>query len=52
MYGTANFANPLMRKGVERLAAIIPKILSADFLNQVYHEDPVPTEGGVSLEGQ
>ncbi|KAG5660922.1 hypothetical protein KAF25_002565 [Fusarium avenaceum] len=52
MYGTANFSSPLMRKSVGRVAAIIPKHLTPVFLNQVYHQDPVPTEGGFSLEGQ
>lgn len=52
LYGTANFSSPVMRNKVDRLAAIIPKNLTLEFLNQVYHEDPVPTEGGFSLEGQ
>ncbi|KAI8717207.1 hypothetical protein NCS52_00795800 [Fusarium sp. LHS14.1] len=52
LYGTANFSSPVMRNKVDGLAAIIPKNLTPEFLNQVYHEDPVPTKGGFSLEGQ
>lgn len=51
-YGVANFANPLLRQKSERIAALIPKNLSPEFLSRVFHEDPVPIEGGVSLEGQ
>lgn len=30
----------------------LPDNLTDSFMNQVFAEDPVPTEGGVSLEGQ
>jgi acetyl esterase/lipase len=30
----------------------LPSHLTTEFMNKVYDEDPVPIEGGVSLEGQ
>lgn len=33
------------------MAEKLPKF-EKEFLDKVYHEDPVPTKGGVSLEGQ
>lgn len=32
--------------------AKLPSDLSEEFLNQVFQEDPIPSRGGVSLEGQ
>ena len=30
----------------------LPGHLTSDFINRIFHENPVPIEGGVSLEGQ
>lgn len=52
MYGPCLFSDPSWTTGLASLAATLPKDLTDDFLRQVYDENPVPTRGGVSLEGQ
>ncbi|KAF2083760.1 alpha/beta-hydrolase [Saccharata proteae CBS 121410] len=49
LYGATNFADPFWTSPISTVKA--PGV-STDFINQVYNEDPVPTRGGVSLEGQ
>ncbi|KAK7214870.1 hypothetical protein V2G26_002873 [Clonostachys chloroleuca] len=51
MYGSCNFSSPSWREKVPHIAASLPDF-SSKFLNQVFEEDPIPIEGGVSLEGQ
>lgn len=50
-YGPCNFANTFWTSKLLPMADRIPKF-PEEFLQQVYAEDPVPTKGGVSLEGQ
>ncbi|CCF34881.1 hypothetical protein CH063_06788 [Colletotrichum higginsianum] len=52
MYGPSNFTHPFWEKPLPHVAARLPPGLTQDFLNKVFDEDPVPIEGGVSLEGQ
>lgn len=52
MYGTVNFSAPFWTSKLPHVAEKLPHNLSPEFLNQVYIEHPVPTAGGVSLEGQ
>jgi acetyl esterase/lipase len=52
MYGPCNFADPFWNMQLPHVKSKLPPSLSEDFLSQVYREDPVPTRGGVSLEGQ
>ncbi|OLN96736.1 hypothetical protein CCHL11_02408 [Colletotrichum chlorophyti] len=52
MYGPSNFTHPFWEEPLPHIAAKLPKGLTQDFLNKVFDEDPVPTVGGVSLEGQ
>ena len=49
MYGPCNFAEPAWTKPIASMK--LPKF-SDEFLQQIYAEDPIPTEGGVSMEGQ
>lgn len=50
MYGPCNFANECWTQKITQMK--LPAHLTSDFINQVYDENPVPIEGGVSLEGQ
>jgi acetyl esterase/lipase len=50
-YGPCNFAAPFWSTKLLPMAERIPKF-PTEFLQKVYDEDPVPTVGGVSLEGQ
>lgn len=52
MYGAVNFSAPCWAAKLPHVAKKLPNNLSPEFLNQVYKEHPVPTAGGVSLEGQ
>lgn len=52
MYGPCDFSNPSWTTELAPLAARLPPDLTDAFLHQVYSETPVPTQGGVSLEGQ
>lgn len=52
MYGPSNFADSFWTSELPQVAAKLPPGLTEDFINQVYAEKPVPTRGGVSLEGQ
>ena len=51
-YGAKNFNHPFWTSEIPSLAEKLPPALAPDFMNQVYSEKPVPTWGGVSLEGQ
>lgn len=51
-YGPVHFADPFWTSRIEEIASKLPTGLTPEFLNQVYDEKPVPTKGGVSLEGQ
>jgi len=50
MYGPCDFANECWTQKIAQMK--LPSHLISDFMNKVYEEDPVPIEGGVSLEGQ
>jgi acetyl esterase/lipase len=50
-YGPCSFASPFWSTKLLPMADRIPKFPS-EFLQKVYDEDPVPSIGGVSLEGQ
>jgi acetyl esterase/lipase len=52
MYGACNFSHPFWSQRVPHIAAKLPPSLDAQFLDRVFDADPVPIEGGVSLEGQ
>jgi acetyl esterase/lipase len=52
MYGPCHFDNPFWKTRLPHVAGKLPRDLSEDFMSQVYQESPVPTRGGVSLEGQ
>jgi acetyl esterase/lipase len=52
LYGAVNFSNPLWSKPIPHVAAKLPQNLSAEFLNRIYDEIPIPTDSSVSLEGQ
>lgn len=52
MYGPCCFSDPCWTAEIAPLAARLPPNLTDDFLRQVYDEQPVPIQGGVSLEGQ
>ncbi|KAK4119488.1 alpha/beta-hydrolase [Parathielavia appendiculata] len=52
MYGPCNFSNAFWTTELPQVAAKLPPGLTEKFINQVYTEKPVPTRGGVSLEGQ
>ncbi|KAH7002426.1 Alpha/Beta hydrolase protein [Ilyonectria destructans] len=52
MYGPCNFADAFWKTTLTEIKSKLPTDLSEDFLNQVFSEDPIPIEGGVSLEGQ
>ncbi|KAI4596948.1 hypothetical protein KJ359_004858 [Pestalotiopsis sp. 9143b] len=51
MYGPCNFADPFWTSPLPHVQAKLPP-LTADFIAKIYEEKPVPTRGGVSLEGQ
>lgn len=50
MYGPCSFADECWSRPLPQMK--LPDDLTDSFMNQVFAEDPVPTEGGVSLEGQ
>ncbi|TID27548.1 putative U3 small nucleolar RNA-associated protein 13 [Venturia nashicola] len=50
-YGPCNFTNPFWSSKIASLHEKMPKFPS-EFMNKVYTESPIPTKGGVSLEGQ
>ena len=50
MYGPCDFANDCWTQKITQVK--LPGHLTSDFMNKVYHEDPIPIQGGVSLEGQ
>jgi acetyl esterase/lipase len=50
MYGPCDFANESWTQKITQMR--LPTHLTGDFINKVYDGDPVPVEGGVSLEGQ
>lgn len=52
LYGPANFTHPFWTMRLPHVAEKLPPGLTAEFINQVYKEHPVPIKGGVSLEGQ
>lgn len=52
MYGPCHFSHPFWTSELPHVKAKLPKDLTKDHLNKVYDESPVPTQGGVSLEGQ
>ncbi|KAK0383016.1 hypothetical protein NLU13_8932 [Sarocladium strictum] len=52
MYGACNFTDPSWTARLPHIADKLPTHLTKDFISQVYRETPVPTRGGVSLEGQ
>ena len=52
MYGPCNFSDSFWTSELPQIASKLPPGLTADFINQVYSESPVPIRGGVSLEGQ
>ncbi|KAL1846641.1 hypothetical protein Plec18170_009070 [Paecilomyces lecythidis] len=52
LYGPAKFSDPFWTAELPHVAAKLPPGLTTEFINQVYQEHPVPTRGGVSLEGQ
>jgi len=49
-YGPCNFSSPFWTTKLP-LAEKLPKFPS-EFIKRIYDEDPIPTMGGVSLEGQ
>ena len=50
MYGPCDFANDCWTRKITQMK--LPGHLTSEFISKVYEEDPVPIEGGVSLEGQ
>ncbi|EFY85755.1 hypothetical protein MAC_08225 [Metarhizium acridum CQMa 102] len=52
MYGPCHFDDPFWTSRLPHVADKLPPNLSDGFISQVYKESPVPTTGGVSLEGQ
>jgi acetyl esterase/lipase len=52
LYGPCNFSHPFWTQKLPHVAAKLPPGLTSEFLDRVFAEEPVPTEGGVSLEGQ
>ncbi|KAI0477174.1 alpha/beta-hydrolase [Xylariaceae sp. FL0804] len=52
MYSPCNFSDPFWTSPIPKIADKLPANLSAEFLGRVFEEEPVPTRGGVSLEGQ
>lgn len=50
MYGPCDFANESWAQPIAQMK--LPGHLTTEFMNRIYQEDPVPIEGGVSLEGQ
>lgn len=47
-----HFSHPFWTSPLPHLRSKLPPNLDPSFLNLVFSESPVPTEGGVSLEGQ
>jgi acetyl esterase/lipase len=52
MYGPAQFSAPFWTTKLPHVGARLPSGLTEEFLNRIYDQKPVPTRGGVSLEGQ
>ncbi|KAH7376762.1 Alpha/Beta hydrolase protein [Plectosphaerella cucumerina] len=52
MYGPCHFSHPFWTSELPHVKAKLPKDLTKEHLNKIYDESPVPTQGGVSLEGQ
>ncbi|KLO96727.1 uncharacterized protein LW93_10107 [Fusarium fujikuroi] len=52
IYGPCHFQHPFWKSKLDHIASMIPKGLTPVFMNQVYQQRPVPTEAGISLEGQ
>jgi acetyl esterase/lipase len=52
MYGPCHFSDSFWTSEIPQIASTLPPGLTDDFINQVYAEKPVPSRGGVSLEGQ
>ncbi|KAJ9131777.1 Polyketide synthase [Pleurostoma richardsiae] len=52
LYGPCSFSHPFWAEKLPHIAAKLPHGLTKEFINRVFDEEPVPTEGGVSLEGQ
>jgi len=52
MYGPCDFAHSFWTQKLPQVAARLPQGLSKEFLDRIFDEEPVPIEGGVSLEGQ
>lgn len=50
MYGPCDFANEHWTQKITQMK--LPGHLTDNFMNQIYQEDPIPIQGGVSLEGQ
>jgi len=48
-YGAINYRDPFWTSSIDAMNA---PAVSEEFINQVYQEKPIPTQGGVSLEGQ
>ncbi|KAH8882516.1 alpha/beta-hydrolase [Thozetella sp. PMI_491] len=52
MYGACCFSDPFWTSELPRIKDRLPPGLTTDFINQVFLEEPVPTQDGASLEGQ
>lgn len=51
MYGPCNFADAFWTSSLPHVKSKLPP-LETEFTNKIFEEKPVPTVGGVSLEGQ
>lgn len=51
-YGPCDFDDSFWTTPLPHVQSKLPPNLSNEFLNKVYEEDPIPTRGGISLEGQ
>lgn len=51
-YGAKNFSDPFWSQPIDKMATKFPGDVKAAFMNKVFDEKPIPTKGGVSLEGQ
>ncbi|KAL4801944.1 Alpha/Beta hydrolase protein [Aspergillus unguis] len=52
-YGAVHFAHPCWKQPITPIKSILPAAgFEPGFLETVYHQDPVPTTSGISLEGE